>query len=56
MSFKVEYLQGNSNHWTPVGNFSSEQSAIFNAKSVAQRSGVSKVRVTNASGGAVWMS
>lgn len=56
MSFKVQYLYGNSNNWTATGTFSSEQTAIFNAKSVAQRSGVTKVRVINDSGSAVWMS
>lgn len=56
MSYKVEYLYGNSNNWTATGSFSSEQSAIFNAKTVAKRTNVTKVRVTNPAGSAVWMS
>ena len=55
MSFRVEYLYQNSNCWTASGSFASEQTAIFNAKSVAKRTGVSKVRVSNKSGSAVWM-
>ena len=47
MSFKVEYLYGNSNSWTSTGSYSSEQTAIFYAKEVAKRSGVSKVRISN---------
>lgn len=55
MSFKVEYLYGNSNNWTSTDSHASEQSAILNAKAVAKRSGFSKVRASNKSGSAVWI-
>jgi hypothetical protein len=55
MSFKIEYLHGRSNNWTATGTYSSEQSAIFYAKAVAKRSGVTRVRVSDSSGAVVWM-
>ena len=36
VSFRVEHLYGKSNNWTSTGSYSSEQTAIFNAKSVAK--------------------
>ena len=55
MSFKVEYLYGPGNNWTSTGTYSCEQSAIFYAKAVAKRAGVTRVRVSNPSGSAVWL-
>lgn len=56
MSYKVEYLHENGNVWTSTGTHSSEQTAIFNARTVAKRSRVTKVRVIDGSGSVVWMS
>lgn len=55
MPFKVEFLYGRNNSWTATGSYSSEQTAIFYAKEVAKRSGVSKVRISSG-GSAVWLS
>jgi hypothetical protein len=54
MSYKVQYLQGNSNMWVNAGSFSTEYSAIQQGKTVSSRSNVKSVRVLGPNGSAVW--
>jgi hypothetical protein len=56
MTFKVQYLSGNSNSWTNASSgHGSEFSAIADAKTVVRRPNVTKVRVVDASGSVRWI-
>lgn len=57
MSFNVEYLFQGTTLWQRASSgHGSEQQAIFNAKSVAQRPRYERVRVVNRNGAVVWIS
>lgn len=54
--YRVEYISRGSRSWIGGGMFSSEQSAITNARSVAGRANVETVRVLDPDGHPVWFS
>ena len=54
-NYKGEYMVNNSNSWSNIGTYGSEQTAIINAKATLKRSNVQHVRVTDSNGSVVFM-
>lgn len=54
--FKVQYITHRSDNWTTATRQYSEQHAIQDARQVAGRRNVERVRVIDEDGHVVWMS